>query len=241
VRALRRGAELEALVVAPRLLNHPYALDTVRREAARGRPVVEVTPEVYRSLSLAVEPQGLGAVVRQRWTPLAAADPAAGLCWVALDAVRNPGNLGTTLRTAEAVGAAGVVLVGEAADPHDPAAVRASMGAIFGQRLVRTTTAEFAAWVRRHGCQVVGTSPAGAVDYRAVRYRRPLVLFVGEERRGLTAEHRALCDALVRIPMVGGGDSLNLAVATAVVLYEVFGQRQAANSGAIGRSSAARR
>jgi TrmH family RNA methyltransferase len=158
---------------------------------------------------------------------MARAPATEGLCWVALEAIHSPGNLGTILRTCDAVGAAGVILLGEAADPYDPATVRASMGSLFAQRLVRATPAELLAWKQRHGCRLIGTSPAGTVDYRELIYRPPMVLFMGSERHGLPAVHQTLCDEMVRIPMVGAADSLNLAVATSVMLYEVFGRRQA--------------
>jgi TrmH family RNA methyltransferase len=101
------------------------------------------------------------------------------------------------------------------------------MGAVFSQRLVRATLAELAAWTRRHRLWVAGTSDKAATDYQAPRYPRPTVLFMGSEQKGLAPEEQALCDALVRIPMVGRSDSLNLAVATAVALYEVFNQHRA--------------
>ena len=100
------------------------------------------------------------------------------------------------------------------------------MGALFAQRLVRTTTADLIAWRRRHGLMLVGTSPRAALDYQAVAYRPPTILLMGEERRGLTGDQQALCDVMVRLPMVGTSDSLNVAVATGVMLYELFNQRQ---------------
>ena len=145
---------------------------------------------------------------------------------MALDQVHSPGNLGTILRTGDAVGASGLILLGDAVDPYDPACVRATMGAIFAQRLIRVTAAEFAAWKCRSGCRLVGTSPHAARDYRAVSYPVQTVLFMGGERRGLSNERQRLCDDLVRIPMVGRGDSLNLAIATGVLLYEVFNQQR---------------
>jgi TrmH family RNA methyltransferase len=125
------------------------------------------------------------------------------------------------------VGAAGAILLGPTTDPYDPAALRASMGAIFSQRLVRATFDEFAAWKRGAPYAVAGTSGAAPHEYRAVAYPRPLVLLMGSEREGLSPQQQALCDLLVSIPMVGRSDSLNLAVATGVVLYEIFQQRRA--------------
>src|SRR5207244_3679585 len=158
--------------------------------------------------------QGIGAVVRQRWETLEQVRWADEQCWVAVEAVQNPGNLGTILRTNAAVGGAGVILIGPTTDPYDPSAVRATLGALFSQRLVRTTAAQFAAWKERRHYQVVGTSPGAATDYRGVAYRPPVILLMGSERRGLSTEMQAICDLRLRIPMVGRCDSLNLAVAT---------------------------
>jgi TrmH family RNA methyltransferase len=188
--------------------------------------MIEVTADIFQSLATKEHAQGIGIVARQRWLELAHIRPEAGQCWVALDTVQYPGNLGTILRTCDAVGAAGVILLGNTTDPYDPAGVRASMGAIFSQRLARASFAEFAAWCRRHSLTVVGTSPAAARDYQAVAYQAPLVLLMGSEPRGLSREQQALCDVVVNIPMVGWSDSLNLAVATGLMLYEVFNQQR---------------
>jgi TrmH family RNA methyltransferase len=190
--------------------------------------MVEVTADVFHTLAAKEHAQGIGVVARQRWHDLERARPEAGQCWVALDTVHYPGNLGTILRTCDAVACAGVILLGTTTDPYDPAAVRASMGAIFSQRLARASFAEFATWRDRHGLAVVGTSPAAPLDYQAIAYQPPLVLLMGSEPRGLSREQQALCDTMVNIPMVGRSDSLNLAVATGIVLYEIFNQQRAA-------------
>jgi len=228
--AVAQNAQIEAVLVVPKTLEHPFGLRLRRQLEQKRVPIWEVTPELFLRLSRAEEPQWIGAVVRQRWDPpnclSSLRASTSGLCWVALDQVHSPGNLGTILRTGDAVGASGLILIGDAVDPYDPACVRATMGAIFAQRLVRLSPAEFAAWKRREGCHLVGTSPHGAQDYRAVVYPPQIVLFMGGERRGLSEERRRLCDHLVRIPMVGRSDSLNLAVATGILLYEVFNQRR---------------
>jgi TrmH family RNA methyltransferase len=224
--AIQLGAEVETLVVAPDLLTSRFARDLLRQQRERGIDCLEVTAEVFESLASKEAAQGIGAVLRQRWLPLARASPGDG-CWVALEEVHYPGNLGTILRSCEAIGGAGTILLGHTTDPYDPAAVRASLGAIFAQRLVRASLAELADWKRRHGCVAIGTSPAATVDYQAVAYPPPLVLLMGSEPRGLSAAGLALCDMVVRIPMVGQGDSLNLAVAASVMLYEIFNQGRA--------------
>jgi TrmH family RNA methyltransferase len=222
--AAELGADVELCVVAPQLLTSRIGQEVVQTLAGRSVPCLEVTAEVFESISGKEGPQGLGAVVRQRWELLEEVRHGKELCWVALNAVADPGNLGTILRTSDAVGAAGVILLGPTTDPYDPAALRASMGAVFSQRLVRATFPALVAWKQRIGYTLVGTSHAAATDYTSVSYRAPLVLLMGSEREGLSSEQRAACDLTVRIPMVGRSDSLNLAVATAVVLYEIFNQ-----------------
>ena len=215
--ALTLGAAVESLIVAPALLTSEAAVAAVRRYARASGRVLRVTPEVFRSLSARDNPHGLAAVIRQNWRSLdtCVADDA---LWVALEGVQDPGNLGCILRTCDAAGADGVILLGEATDPYHPAAVRASMGAVFSQQLVRADHQAFAAWVERVGISVIGTSGTAAVDYRTLIYRAPLVLLMGAERSGLSPSLQRCCETLVRIPMVGRADSLNLAVATALML-----------------------
>jgi TrmH family RNA methyltransferase len=170
-------------------------------------------------------------VVRQRWLPLGearleASDDLASNTWVVLDSVADPGNLGTILRTHDAVGGMGVILLDQSTDPYDPSAVRGSMGALFTQSLARAKFSEFAEWKRRRGYAVIGTSDKAKVDYHSYEYPPALVLLMGSERQGLQEHHLALCDEVVGIPMLGKSDSLNLAVATAVVLYEILNQRR---------------
>jgi RNA methyltransferase, TrmH family len=227
VQAFEHDWEIETLIAAPELLESPLGRSLVRQGRRAGIPVLELTAESFRGLAVAEEPQGIAAVARQRWETLPETQPTSGLCWVALETVQSPGNLGSIVRTSEAVGGAGLLLIGGAIDPYQPAVVRASMGALFAQRLVRTSPAELAAWKQRTGGLLVGTSPGARTDYREVRYEPPLVLCMGWERQGLSRKVYSLCDVMVRIPMVGESDSLNLAVATGVMLYEIFNQRRA--------------
>lgn len=220
--AVQLGAEIAQLVVAPELLHSAFAQQLV---AEAGLEVLEVSGEVFASLSAKDGPQGLAAVVRQRWDTLEALE--GQQLWVALSAVSDPGNLGTILRTSDAVGATGMILIDASTDPFDPAAVRASMGAIFSQRLVRVTWGGFQAWQRSSGWSIVGTNDSATTDYQEHRYPRPLVLLMGSEREGLSIEQQSACSAMVRIPMVGRADSLNLAVATSVLLYEIINQARA--------------
>jgi TrmH family RNA methyltransferase len=222
--AVETGATIESVVAAPERLTAEEQR-VVDQLTSRSVPVLEVTGAVFDSVSFREETQSIGAVIRQRWDKLP--DAAGRRCWLALPEIQHPGNLGTLIRTNDAIGGDGVILIGQTTDPYHPVAVRGSLGAIFSQRLVRTDEAEFAAWIRRFECTVVGTSPAGTVDYREADYAsRPVVLLMGSERIGLSEAQQALCDTLVRIPMAGAVESLNLAIAAALVLYEVYRQRE---------------
>lgn len=223
--AVQTAADIETLVVAPKLLRSDFGRDTVRRAREEGVEILEVGADVFRSLSGKDGPAGIGVVARQRWTALDDAGAAAlnhSLGWVVLEDVGNPGNLGSILRTCEAVGASGVILLGDTADPYDPASVRGSMGAVFSQQVVRSSLEALIQWKRRVGIPMIGTSDAAPTDFRSAAYAPPLLLCLGGEQHGLSKEAMEACDTVVRIPMAGRADSLNLAVAAGVMLYEVL-------------------
>lgn len=224
--AVQTGAPIEAVVYSPDLLKSEFGLHLVELQRARGVDLLEVSPEVFRSIALKEGPQGIAAVVRQKWFSLEEIELQASETWVGLDAVADPGNLGTIMRTHDAVGGAGLIILDQATDPFDPVAIRASMGAVFSQKLVKASFEQFATWKKSCNYPVVGTAGASSEDYVEISYPSKLVLLMGSERMGLQENHIRLCDRMVRIPMVGRSDSLNLAVATAVVLYEIFNQRR---------------
>ncbi|MHB0987505.1 MAG: TrmH family RNA methyltransferase [Bellilinea sp.] len=224
--AAQKQWDIEQLVIAPELLTSLFGQQLVTDVTAAGGNVLEVSADVFRSLSAKDGPQGIAAVVRQRWTNLEDVHLADGDVWIALDSVQDPGNLGTILRTSDAAGCKGVILLDQSTDPFDPGAIRASMGAIFDQPLVKTTLPMFASWKKREGAAVVGTSDKAQQDYHRYPYPPGLVVLMGSERQGLQEHHYALCDAVVSIPMRGESDSLNLAVATALVVYEIINQRR---------------
>ena len=225
VHAIESGFHIETLVYSEKLLIVPIARRLVRDRCRSGTPTLHVSPEAFRQISTTPRASGVGAIVAQRWSPLHGASPRAGLCWVVLEAVRSEGNLGSLIRTSEAIGGAGFILVGPRIDPFAPAVVRASMGALFRQTFIRTNDRSLRNWVRRHRCRVIGASPDGSADLHRFDYPRPTILVLGEERQGLTPLQRDLCSDLVRIPMVGVADSLNLAVAGSLLLYEVYRAR----------------
>jgi RNA methyltransferase, TrmH family len=141
--------------------------------------------------------------------------------WLVLEGIRDPGNLGTIIRTVDAVGASGIVLVGATCDPYSRESVRATMGSIFNVPLVRTEAGPFRAWAARCPGDAVGTHLSAREDFRTAPYRGPVLLVMGSEGPGLSDDLARVCSRLVKIPMAGRLDSLNLAVATALVLYEI--------------------
>ena len=191
-----------------------------------GAECLEVSQAVLAKLAAKDNPQTVLAVFEQRWFPLPLREDIASQClWVGLETVRDPGNLGTIIRTVDAVGAGGVTLIGNCVDPYSREAVRASMGSIFNAALSRTTVEEWLAWLPRWPGEIVGTHLEATEDFRARAYRAPAFLLMGSEGPGLSAQLRAACTRLVKIPMAGQLDSLNLAVAAALMLYEMRRER----------------
>jgi TrmH family RNA methyltransferase len=220
--ALDLGWTIRTLVFAKSGLGNPAVEKVAARTVAAGGLVLEVNDKVIAAITRRENPQMVVGVFEQRWTALADVKPDGNDVWVALDRVRDPGNLGTVIRTVDAVGAKGVILVGDTTDPFAVETVRATMGSIFAVPVVRAGEQAFLSWRKGFAGLVAGTHLKGSVDYRSVDYRgRPVVLLMGNEQQGLPVELAETCDRLVRIPQSGRADSLNLAVATGVMLYEV--------------------
>jgi TrmH family RNA methyltransferase len=218
--AVEAGADVEVLVVAPDLLGPPAAGMVAAQEAA-GVRVARLTGELFARVSARDGPSGLAAIVRARVPGLASLPVPPGAVFVALHEIGNPGNLGTIIRTVDAAGGTGVVLIGAAADPFDPAAVKASMGALFAVPVARAADpAEFFAWTAGSGVAVITTSAKARTSFWAASYPRPLALLLGAEGAGLPDDVLAAGDLQVRIPMTGTAESLNLAVAAGLLLYQ---------------------
>jgi len=197
-------------------------LEALGRDGGRALPMTE---SLLSRISGKDNPQMVLGAFEQRWQPVDAIDPDANHCWIALDRVRDPGNLGTIMRSADATGARGVILVGDCTDPYSVEAVRASMGAVFNVELAQMSQDDFLRLVSSWPGQVIGTALPASRDYRTADYGGPLMLVMGNEQAGLTPELMKACTQLVRMPMMGRSDSLNLAVATGITLYEALRQR----------------
>ena len=222
ISAVDHRFSVSTLLYSEKLLTNPLARKLVRRLKRAGVPFARVTPEQFRSVSKTERASGIAAILGQRVYRLDQVKLTDHQYWTALSHVRSPGNFGTLMRTSAATGAAGFILIGDGIDPFDPVVVRATMGALFKQMIVRATIDQLRRWVQTNSIQVIGASPDGAENYRQVDYQRRAVLMLGGERKGLTYEQQSLCNRIVRIPMVEGMDSLNVAVAGSLLMYELF-------------------
>jgi TrmH family RNA methyltransferase len=220
--ALDLGWSIKTLVFAKAGRGNAAVEKVAARTVAAGGTVLEVSEKVLVAITRRDNPQMVVGVFQQKLLPLKDIRARDGDVWVALDRVRDPGNLGTVIRTVDAVGAKGVILVGETTDPFSVETVRATMGSIFAVPVTRATPEAFLAWRNSFSGLVVGTHLKGAVDYRSVDFSRgPVLLMMGNEQQGLPDNLAESCDRLLRIPQAGRADSLNLAVATGVMLFEI--------------------
>jgi len=193
------------------------------RAVADGTPCYETTADILASLAEKENPQGVIAVVRQLRVKLADLTSQNFPWGVAIVSPQDPGNVGTILRTIDAVGASGLILLNSGVDPYHPTAVRASLGSIFWHPIVSALFSEWSQWTQQQAYHIYGTSAKGSTDYKEVDvYKQPLIVLLGGEREGLSREQAAVCDQLVRLPMRGHVSSLNLAVAAGVMLYAVM-------------------
>ena len=200
---------------------HPLAAEIIGAAEAAGADAIETTPDILSKMSGKDNPQLLLGAYRQPDTSLELIDRSKSDLWIVAQALRDPGNLGTILRTGDAVGAGGLILVDDCVDPFSVEAVRASMGALFTQQIATARWEEFVAWLRAGEGQLVGTSLKAAADYLDASYEKPCFLLIGNEQQGLPPAYEAECDSLVKIPMAGRADSLNAARAAAVMAFAI--------------------
>ena len=212
----------EMLIMAERRDPHPL-LDALETDVLdNGGDVIETSADILGKITGKDNPQAVAGVFAEFDTGLGALDRSSAKIWLVAQALRDPGNLGTMLRTGDAVGAGGLILIDDCADPFSVEAVRASMGAVFTQRIAQARWDEFLPWLRSGPGQLVAASLRDAVDYRTAPYQAPCFLMVGNESRGLPLEYEMACDLRVTMPMKGRADSLNAAVAGAVLAYEAL-------------------
>lgn len=225
--ALDAGARPLTVVYSESLFVGSEAARLLQRFAAMGAELLPAAPDVLESLSEREVCQGLIATFPLPNTPLTALAPLETDLVLVLDRLQDPGNVGTLIRTADAVGAAGVVLIEPAADPFDPKTVRGSMGSVFNLTIVQTADAAGAlAHLNSRGLRAVGADVRHGVLWGDGVLDRGVALVLGNEARGLTTDVRAGVEAWVRLPMVGKAESLNVAVAGGVLMYGWLHERR---------------
>lgn len=223
--ALAAGHVPRTLVFTPDAQSHRLTSALIAATAAAGGTILRTTPALMQRLTGKDNAAGVAAAYPIPDTGLAQIDRGAAALWLVAENLKDPGNFGTMLRTCDATGAGGVILLDHSCDPFSVEAVRASMGALFSRRVARASGAEFFPWLRSGTGQLVGAALAGStVDYRATRYAAPCFLLMGNEQAGLPPAYAAQCDALVKLPMHGAADSLNVAVCAGVLLYHALDQ-----------------
>ncbi|TAD89042.1 MAG: RNA methyltransferase [Alphaproteobacteria bacterium] len=215
-----QGWRPHALLIDADAIDRPILASLARWATAAEAEVVAVPSQLMARLVAKENPQAVLGVFHQQLSPVERVQPDAGALWVVLEQVRDPGNLGTIIRTVDAAGASGVILVGTTCDPFSVEAVRATMGSLFAVPLVRMEEDQLLATLARWPGLVVGSHLKASIDFRTPDYRQPTLLVMGSEGPGLSDTLAAACHQRVRIPMTGGADSLNLAIATALLVYE---------------------
>lgn len=219
--ALQQNWPVRMFIHRTDAIDQPAIAAAAARSRARGADILAVSGEILAKITRRENPQTVVGVIEQRLIAAEAIKPRADSVWIALERIKDPGNLGTIIRTADAVGTGGIILIGPSVDPFSVEAVRATMGSIFHVPIARLGDEHFQRLREGWSGAVVGTHLSSRIDYRAAEYREPVLLVMGNEQSGLSEALANACDQLVRIPIAGEADSLNLAVATAVMLYEI--------------------
>ncbi|ATO58050.1 RNA methyltransferase [Bartonella sp. 1-1C] len=220
--ALNLGWTIHTLIVSKNSLSNSIIENTAANAIANGGSVIKASQKVLESITHRDNPQTVIGIFKQQWHSIEKIIRQIDDVYIALDRVRDPGNLGTIIRTADAAGAKGIILIGETTDPFSPETVRATMGSIFSVPLYRCNESTFLNWSTHFKGMIVGTHLKGSVDYRTIDFKNgPIILLMGNEQQGLSDVLVNHCHKLARIPQCGHADSLNLAVATAIMLYEI--------------------
>lgn len=225
IAALKSGFSVETLVLCDALLRSEALWNAIARSVLSPDQILHVGRETFAGVATRDRPQGVLCVVRRPQAALPAMAPTR-LGWIALVEPQDPGNVGTILRVCAAVHCEGVVLIG-GTDPFHPKAIRAAMGATFEVPIYRSDLDALVRFAANHALPLVGAVPHGGMSYRSSEITAPCILLMGRERTGLGVPELARCDATVSIPMGDGADSLNLAIASSLLLFELFHQAEA--------------
>jgi TrmH family RNA methyltransferase len=223
--AVEAGWALYAILYSEDVLGSNFAGQLIEVQDALGVKCVCLLPQLFASIAEKDNPQGILAIVHQRAIGMDELSTEKMQWGVAVVSPQDPGNVGTILRTIDAVGADGLFLLDGGVDGYHPSCVRASMGSLFWKPVVQASFKEFVTWAHSHGYSLAGSSAHAETDYRSLaQVEKPCFLILGNEQKGLTQEQAGVCDRMVKLPMHGHASSLNLSVAAGVLLYAMMEQ-----------------
>lgn len=221
--AVEAGWVFEFLLYCPTLLKSEFGRQLVDRLIQCKVRCLPISELAFQSFAEKENPQGIAAILRQKKRQLKGILPFA----IAVVEPQDPGNVGTILRTIDAAGADGLILLDGGVEPYHPSVVRASMGTMFWKPFYSASFTEFLAWAKEHSARLIGTSARATEDYRNVFLDgRPTILLLGSEQKGLSKEQLAVCDDLLSLPMQGRATSLNLAVAAGIFMYALKSKQE---------------
>ena len=219
--ALHTGFPLESIVFCSDLLISDFGWKVIEVGKNKEIDTIEVTKDVFLSFALKENPQGIAAVGFQKWLQIGSLHPLKGL-WIALDNVQDPGNLGTIMRSLDGASGKGLILLGNTTDAYHPKTIRASMVAIFSLKIGRASVSEFRKWIMKQSIPIIGSICKEAKKYKYYDFPKEMILLMGSEQKGLSNNLLEICEDLVTIPMAGSVDSLNLACAASIILFEIY-------------------
>lgn len=222
---LMQGWKADTVLVSQTAQDRDYISAIMDKAEAAGARIVEAPDRLISKITQKDNPQTVIAAFHQRHRALYDLTTTQTGLWIALHEVRDPGNLGTILRTADCADVSGVVLLETCCDPYSVETVRASMGSVFDTPFANASFEAFDTWRQQQGARMVAASVNGTARHDEIDMTGPVILLMGNEQAGLPATAEAACDDLALIPMRGGADSLNLAQATAIMTYEAWRQR----------------
>ena len=218
--AVGAGWQVEAILYSQEILSSEFANDLVSQQIERGTKCYQISPELFDQVAEKENPQGILAILHKKNKHLNDIPRSKFQRGVAVVSPQDPGNVGTVMRSIDAVGADGLILLDRGVDLYHPTVIRASMGTFFWIPIIQAQFTDFVEWARQNDYQLLGTSAHGNLDFREVVLgEKPWIMILGNEQKGLTAEQTAACDLVIRLPMRGRTSSLNLAVAAGVLLY----------------------
>jgi len=223
--ALRTDFPLESILYCSDLLTSSFGKNAIDEGEKKGIDIIEVPKEVFNKFALKERPQGLAAVGIQKWVSIKEICNPKGL-WIVLDSAQDPGNIGTIMRSLDGVGGKGLILLGNSSDAYHPTSVRSSTGALFSLKITKMSLMDFSEWNSKENMSIIGTICGEAINYRKYKFPIDMILLMGSEQKGLGKELLGMCEGLVNIPLVGSVDSLNLACAASIVLFEIYAKRQ---------------